>query len=134
MALLPMAAFAGPEGLSVENGWMRVLLPSRPAAGYFELVNAGSGPAELTGASSPGCGALMLHRTVSQNGQDKMEMVASVPVPAGAAVSFAPGGYHLMCMKPQPVLTPGATVPVTLSFADGSTLTADFDVRGATGE
>ncbi len=59
-----------------------------------------------------------------------MTPVKSVPVPAHQSISFAPGGYHLMCMAPTASLKPGSSVPVTLKFEDGGTLTADFPVRG----
>ena len=77
---------------------------------------------------------LMLHRSVDQGGQERMVEVASVPVPAHGKVSFMPGGYHLMCMSPAAAMRPGQSVPVTLRFADGGSLTASFPVRNATGK
>ena len=77
---------------------------------------------------------LMLHRSISQNGQERMVMVQSVAVPPHGKVSFMPGGYHLMCMSPSAEMRPGRSVPVTLRFADGGTLTATFPVRNATGK
>ena len=77
---------------------------------------------------------LMLHRSVDQGGQERMVEVASVPVPAHGKVSFAPGGYHLMCMSPAAAMRPGQSVPVTLRFAGGESLTASFPVRNATGK
>ena len=55
-------------------------------------------------------------------------------MPAGGSVTFAPAGYHLMCMKPTAAVKPGGTVPVTLTFKDGGTLTGDFPVRGPGGK
>ncbi len=107
-------------------------MPSRPAAGYFVLSNQTDRTRTLVGAASPGCGALMLHRSLNSNGQERMEMVDSVPVPARGEVKFAPGGYHLMCMSP--TAARGGSVSVTLRFQDGSSLVASFPVRGATGD
>ena len=76
----------------------------------------------------------MLHRSVNDNGQERMEMVDSVPVPAHGEVKFEPGGYHLMCMSPTAEAARGRSVPVTLRFKDGGSLTASFPVRGATGD
>jgi copper(I)-binding protein len=59
--------------------------------------------------------------------------VKSVPVPAHGSVSFAPGGYHLMCMQPKD-MKPGGTATVTLSFKDGTSLKGDFPIKGATGQ
>jgi periplasmic copper chaperone A len=127
------AARADEPGLSVSAPWMRLVMPSRPAAGYFTVENKTAKATALTGAKSPACGSLMLHRSVQQNGTDRMIMVSSVPVPAHGAVTFAPGGYHLMCMSPSAAVRPGKSVPVTLRFEDGGTLTTNFPVRGATG-
>ena len=124
-------AIAAEAGVTVSNGTMRTVIPSRPAAGYFTLANDGDTDRELTGAASPGCGSVMLHKSETLNGVDSMVMVDSVPVPAHQSVTFAPGGFHLMCMSPSASLTPGSKVPVTLSFKDGGSLTSDFDVRSA---
>jgi len=60
--------------------------------------------------------------------------VMSLAVAAGETVTFAPGGYHLMCMDTKPALKPGARVPVTFHFAGNQDVTATFDVRNATGK
>ena len=129
-----VGARADEGGLALTHPWFRLVMPSLPAAGYFTLSNSGAAAQSLVGASSPGCGMLMLHRSVNQGGQERMVMVQSVPVPAHGKVSFAPGGYHLMCMSPTAALRPGQSVPVTLRFAGGGSLTASFPVRNATGK
>jgi len=129
-----MAAPAWAGGVTVQDGWMRMTMPSHPAAGYFVLHNDTDAALKLTGAESPGCGDLMLHRSVSEGGQEKMEMVMEVPVPAHGSVAFAPGGYHLMCMEPTTAMKQGGSVPVTLRFGDGSQVQATFAVKSAMGE
>jgi copper(I)-binding protein len=131
--LVAPAAFAAETGVTLQDGWIRVLLPERPAAAYFTLRNDTAAERALVGARSPACGSLMLHQSVTQGGMDRMMMVARVPVPAHGTLSFAPGGYHLMCMQPRASLAPGGRAPVTLLFGDGGSVTADFAVRGATG-
>ena len=138
-ALVGAAAWSVPAAaatadMTLSGGSIRTIIPARPAAGYFTLTNAGDTAHHLIGASSPGCGTLMLHQSRSENGQETMVPVKSVDVPAHGSVSFAPGGYHLMCMKPAATLKPGTSVPVTLRFEDGATLTGDFPVRGPTGK
>lgn len=126
-------AQAADNGLVVSDPWVRTIIPSRPAAGYFTVLNKTAKAAELVGASSPDCGTLTLHRSVNENGVEKMLMVKSIAVPAGGQLKFAPGGYHLMCMRPSKDVTPGHSMPVTLHFQDGSAITASFPVRGAMG-
>jgi hypothetical protein len=133
-ALLLMAAGPGPSpDAAVSDGRLRVLLPSRPAAGYFRLDNHGATALDLVSASSPVCGSLMLHRSMHTGGMESMDMVDHVAVPPHGSVQFAPGGYHLMCMQPVSGLQHGQTVPVTLSFAGGGSVTANFAVEGARG-
>jgi periplasmic copper chaperone A len=124
----------GAAGLALSNPWFRLVLPSLPAAGYFTLLNPTGSARTLVGAASPGCGMLMLHRSLSEHGEERMVMVERVAVPAYGKVSFAPDGYHLMCMSPTAQMRPGQSVPVTLRFADGTSLTATFPVRNATGK
>ena len=117
--------------VSVANGWVRFIVSSRPAAGYFVLNNSTNAVIKLVAASSPGCGQLMLHQSRNINGVETMAPVESVEVSAHGSVSFTPGGYHLMCMSPNAKLSSGSSVPITLKFATGRTITADFSVRGA---
>ena len=121
-------------GVSIDKPWMRFIIQATPAAGYFTLKNDGDSAVELTGASSSGCGMVMLHETRQVNGVEQMLMVKSVKVPAHGTFSFEPGGYHLMCMQPQRSMKIGASVPVTLNFADGKSLTAQFPVKGPGGK
>ena len=128
------ARAAAPDGLSLGEQWFRFITPTLPAAGYFTLTNATAAIQTLVGASSPACGSLMLHQSVTKDGVEQMIMVPKVAVPAHGTLRFAPGGYHLMCMSPEPAMRPGQSVPVTLQFEGGGTLDAEFPVRGATGK
>jgi len=129
IAFLPVLGWAAPSGVSVTQPWMRYLLPNLPAAGYMVLRNDGNTDAALTGAASPACGMLMLHKSSDESGMAMMMDVQSVTIPAHGSVSFAPGGFHLMCM--QPSMKIGDTVRVTLSFQDGSSLAVKMPVYGA---
>ena len=51
-----------------------------------------------------------------------------LPLPAGASVTFAPGGYHLMFVGLTKPLKAGDTVPATLTFASGAKVKASFVV------
>jgi copper(I)-binding protein len=120
--------------VQVSDAWFRALPAKVPAGGYFTLRNSGAGQVVLTGAQSPACSMLMLHRSSQSGGMSRMEDVASMPVAPGQSVKFAPGGYHLMCMNPSPDMKPGGSVTVTLRFSDGNTATTAFAVRNAQGK
>jgi copper(I)-binding protein len=130
LLLLPSAAFAGTP-VSIANPWMRYLLPNIPAAGYMVVKNAGDVDAVLTGAASPACGMLMLHKSQDDSGMAMMMEVQTVTIPAHGQQDFAPGGYHLMCMNP--VMKIGGRVTVTLTFQDGSSIATAMPVYGAQG-
>ena len=70
----PLIAAAAPAVID-SHPWIRFLTPQIPAAGYFTLRNDSAQPVTLTAAASPDCGQLMLHRSVSENGTARMEMV-----------------------------------------------------------
>jgi periplasmic copper chaperone A len=128
--MLATVSGAVAAGVTVENSWMRFIIKARPAGGYFTLHNDTPKQIELTGASSSACGMVMLHQTKETNGVERMLPVKSVTVPAHGTVKFQPGGYHLMCMKPNDTMAVGYDVPVTLKFSDGNAITTPFRVKG----
>jgi periplasmic copper chaperone A len=125
-------ALAAPKSVSIEQPWIRLIIKARPAAGYFTLRNNGDKPVTLTGAASSACGTAMLHQSKEVNGIVRMLPVKGVTVKPHGTLKFEPGGYHVMCMKP--AMTLGQSVPMTLKFADGDTLTAQFQVKGPGGK
>lgn len=118
--------------LSIRDARIRHMPAELPMAGYFTLANTGSEPRRLVSASSDAYGEVMVHQSMQQGDQMRMMHVDAVEVPAGAAVAFAPGGYHLMLMKPTRGIAIGEQIPVTLQFADGEQLTAQFKVQPPT--
>jgi copper(I)-binding protein len=133
MLMLVVASEARAGAITVTGAWIRALPPSVPSGGYFTLRNGSSKTVTLTGAESPACGMLMLHKSENHGGMGGMTMMDTVDVAPGGTVSFEPGGYHLMCLDSKPILKRGGKVPVMLQFAGGASVTAQFDVRTATG-
>lgn len=128
-----VAAPASAAGITISDAWFRALPGGLPAGGYFSVHNAGTASIVLIGAASPACGMLMLHQSTESGGMSRMNDVQSVTVPAGGSISFAPAGYHLMCMNPTAAMTPGKSVSVTFTFANGTRTNATFAVRNAAG-
>ena len=120
--------------VNVSDAWIRAMPEGIPSGGYFNLHNDTGRDMVLTGARAPDCESLMLHKSETTGGMSTMHHVNEVDVPAGGGVTFAPGGYHLMCMGAGPAIKPGAKVPVTLLFKDGSKIVAAFSVRDAAGK
>src|SRR3569833_3993765 len=120
LLLLSTATMAAPA--TVTGGWFRALPPAVPSGGYFLLKNTSGKKLTLTEIETPACGMAMMHRSINGG----MDHVMSLEIAAGEAASFAPGGYHLMCVDAN--LKPGTTVTVTFHFADGSSATATYAV------
>ncbi len=131
--LVILIAQAKATGVTVQDAWIRALPSSVPSGGYFTLHNGGLKDLVLTGAESPACGMLMLHKSSDTGGMSSMDDVLEITVPVGGSVKFAPGGYHLMCMNTTPAIKPGAKVSVTLIFKNGEKTTTVFAVRNASG-
>lgn len=133
VGMLVATVAAAAPAVTISHPWMRFLTLEIPAAGYFTLHNDGARPIVLSGAKSADCERLMLHQSVVTKGTAHMRMVHSVTVPPHGAISFQPGGYHLMCMTPSTAIAPGRKVPVSLQFQGGGSLSVLFPVYGAKG-
>jgi copper(I)-binding protein len=125
-------ACAKVEAPAASDAWIRLAaVPGRPAAGYFTL-HGGRADTKLVGVSVAGVPRVELHLSRMTAG-DMMTMDATpaVDLPAGAALSFAPGGRHAMLFDVPAALTPGKTATMTFRFADGQTAVAEAKVVSA---
>ena len=126
---LPAAMADGPS-TRVSHVWIRAAPPGvEVLGGYFTLENLTGKPLSLTEVSSPDFGSVMMHQTVQQGGQESMQEVARIEVPARGSIEFKPGGYHLMLMQPRKDLSAGDSVTLMLKFSDGSELAILAPVR-----
>ena len=120
---------AGMSTIEVSDPWIRWLPAGLPAGGYATLHNGGLLPVTLSAVSSPDYGQVSLHRSSMQQGNNVMQSVAQITIPARSSLNFATSGYHIMLQQPTRALQPGDRVPIALRFADGSSMTVMFDVR-----
>lgn len=93
------------------------------------MSNPGGVPATLVGASSPAFGQVSLHRSLDEGGRMQMKPVERITIAAHSTLDFEASGYHMMLMQASRPLKPADQVPITLHFADGSTLLVQFEVR-----
>src|SRR3990167_4556251 len=98
-ALLATAAQAATYrlgGLEVAQPWSRPAAAGVNGAGYMTVTNRGAAPDTLIAVESPAAKKAEMHRSSMSGGLMTMQMIDSVLLPPGKAITFAPGGYHIM--------------------------------------
>jgi copper(I)-binding protein len=133
VALLMPALACATEAQHVKasGAWIRLLPANLPAGGFVTLQNDSDQVVTLRSASSAAYGSVMLHKSSTEGGMGRMEMVDSLAVSAHGKAELSPGGYHLMLMDAPKPLAVGDKVVVTLVFGDGSSSEVGFVVRPA---
>jgi copper(I)-binding protein len=117
------------QDVQVKAAWIRWLPGGVPLAGYATLANVSDQPLVLTSATSSAFHELSLHQTVQSGGTVRMSPLERVPIAPHTTLDFEAHGIHLMLMEPRETLDPNGQIPIALHFADGSSLTVQFQVR-----
>lgn len=117
------------RGAKIDNAWIRWLPAGVPLAGYASIVNPGDRPIVLVSASSAAFRDVSIHRSIRTDGAVRMSPVGEIAIAPHSSVDFEAEGYHLMLMQPTETLDSQSAIPITLRFADGSSVTVRFQVR-----
>ncbi len=129
--LAATAAESAPAGVRVEQPWARASIgTARPAAAYLTLVNDGTEAVMLVGADAAVAERAEIHETIKEDKMMRMLPAATLTIPAGARISMAPGGYHVMLTGLKQPLEKGGTLRLTLHFAGGAALDVAAPVLG----
>ncbi len=129
LAVSPLAR-AGDCAPVVESAWIRQPPMAMPMmAGFAEIRNPCGAETRIVGARSQAFASVELHETRRVDGVSRMRHVASLAVPAGGEVALAPGGLHLMLMRPVAPVEAGQRIAIEFELADGRELRAEFEVR-----
>ncbi|MGA9851943.1 MAG: copper chaperone PCu(A)C [Gammaproteobacteria bacterium] len=130
LSLMPLVSHADGPAVAASHVWIREAPPGVSVmAGYLTLENLSDQTLTLASVTSPDFGSVMVHKSVQHGDMESMEPVVNLGIPAHKSVVFAPGGYHLMLMKPVKQLFDGDLVTLTLNFSDHSSLTIMAPVR-----
>ncbi|MDI1350530.1 copper chaperone PCu(A)C [Aquabacterium sp.] len=109
---------AGVAAVDAKLPWVRPAVAGQGATGMFVTLSAPAG-ARLVGGSTPVAEAVELHTMHMDHNVMRMRALPDgLDLPAGQAVSLAPGSHHLMLMRPRQAIAAGSTVPMTLTFRD----------------
>lgn len=118
--------------LVVERPWARASIgTSRPGAAYLTIRNEGAEADTLTGVEASIAGQAEVHHTTTDaSGVTRMEPAGSLAIPAGEAVSLAPGGRHVMLMDLNEPLVEGKTLTLTLAFERSGEVAVSVPILG----
>ena len=124
------AAFAGDaDQVSVQDPYVRLAPPNAPATGAFMVIrNAGDKDVKVVKADNPVSRVTELHTHLNEGGVMKMRPVPAIDVKAKGEAVLKPGGLHVMLIDLKAPMMEGDTVPLTLTFDDGSTKKVDAKV------
>jgi periplasmic copper chaperone A len=107
------------------TGTIKVITPFASAtmpgatvgAAYMQVSNTGRSPVVLIAATSPVAAKVEFHSmSMDGNIMRMREITGGIPIPPGSTVNFVPGGMHIMLVGLTRQLTPGASIPLTLTF------------------
>jgi copper(I)-binding protein len=122
------------QAAQIKGAWIRWLPGGLPLAGYATLANASDQSIVLTSTTSAAFHDVSLHQTVQAGGTVRMSPLDRIAIAPHAMLDFEARGIHLMLMQPRATLDPNGAVPITLHFADGSSLTVPFQIRTSRAE
>ena len=130
LAITFFAAGVHPQtgDLQVTDIWARATAGGAQTAAVYATLRSSAGD-QLTGASTPVAKEAQLHQMSIDGHMMKMRQVDHVDLPAGQAVTFKPGGYHVMLVGVSRPLVEGETFPLTLTFAKAGTQSVTVEVR-----
>jgi len=122
--------FAGAaDQVTVQDPYVRLAPPNAPATGAFMVIrNTGDKDVKVVKADNPVSKVTELHTHLNEGGVMKMRPVAAIDVKAKGEAVLKPGGLHVMLIDLKAPMKEGDTVPITLTFDDGSTKKIDAKV------
>jgi periplasmic copper chaperone A len=116
--------------ITVTGAFTRAMLPNAPVgAGYMSIANAGSEPDRLLGATTEATGSVELHDMKITDGMMQMKpMPEGIEIPPGGTVTLAPGGLHMMFIKPRAGFREGECLALVLKFERAGELPVELSV------
>lgn len=115
--------------LDVKDVWARPVLLGDNGAVYFVIENGTNANDSLLSAGSDVANTVELHLSQMEGDHVSMHRQEAVAVPAGEAVTFSPGGLHVMLIGLTRDLKTGDTFELTLMFEKSGEKTITVTVR-----
>jgi copper(I)-binding protein len=122
-------ADAPARGLLLRDGWARAADSGTTGGAYLVLENRDTTSVSITGVSTAAADAAELHETMVHDGVAHMMPHADLAIAAGATLTMAPGGMHLMLVGMRHAVVEGDTVAVVLRLTRGAGAADSLPVR-----
>jgi periplasmic copper chaperone A len=117
------------DNISVQDPYVRLAPPNAPATAAFMVIkNGGDKDVKVVKADNPVSRVTELHTHTNDGGVMKMRPVPAIEVKAKGEAVLKPGGLHVMMIDLKAPMKEGDSVPITLTFDDGSSKQVDAKV------
>jgi periplasmic copper chaperone A len=132
---------------TVSGAWARASAASQTDGAAYLVITGGSSADQLVGATVPAdvAGKAEIHETMMASGSAmsgmsgmtgstgmmEMKPVSSIAIPKGKAVTFEPGGYHVMLVGLAKPLATGQRFTLTLTFEKAGKVDVPVEVRAS---
>lgn len=121
------------DNVSVQDPYVRLAPPNAAATAAFMVIrNTGDKDVKVVKADNPVSKATELHTHLNEGGVMKMRPVPAIEIKAKGEAVLKPGGLHVMMIDLKAPMNEGDSVPITLTFDDGSSKQVDAKVLRAT--
>jgi len=124
-----LAQHAADSPLLATDAWVRVTPGTDVAAAYLTLRNVSKKTVTVVGIDSSAASMAMIHETTVEGGVSRMRPHEQLVIPPGRTMKLEPEGLHVMLHGLTHPLVPGASVPLVLRLADGTSLQVVAPVR-----
>lgn len=116
----------------LKDGWVRLGPVAMPmSAGFGRIENPCPRPVAVVSARSAAFGDVSIHESRIVDGVNRMRELSELPVAAKSSATLAPGGLHLMLMRPAAALNEGDRIVVTFRLKDGREVSGELVARKA---
>jgi len=121
MEVTGSAAASAPTMVAMD-AWARPADSGATSAAYLVLANRGTTADTVVGVVTEAAESATVHQTMQHEGMMHMSAVSTLLIPAGAEVSLAPLGTHVMLLRLRRPLRAGDTVTFGLALASRDTV------------
>lgn len=124
------AAGTAADNISASDPYVRQVPPGQTiTAAFVVLKNSDGKDHKVVKAENPASKVTELHSHTMEGGMMKMRRLKDIEIKAKSETALQPGGLHIMMIDLKQPLKEGESIPLSLTFEDGSSKKIDAKVR-----